>query len=144
MACSHLCFAFMTLMVTFCNAQGLHSATTLQSQHANSTHRKLLQQASCRAEEISISQTQIPGTGIPKYAVEIVNTCTSDCAPSQIHVHCGQFASAEVIPKSIFTRIADDDCLVIGGETLKSNDVISFTYFNTFKFPISFKSAHFC
>ncbi|KAB2625190.1 hypothetical protein D8674_016850 [Pyrus ussuriensis x Pyrus communis] len=116
MAFSHLCFAFMTLMVTFCNAQGLHSA-------------------SCRAEEISISQTQIPGTGIPKYAVQIVNTCTSDCAPSQIHVHCGQFASAEVIPKSVFTRIADDDCLVNGGEPLKSNDVISFTYFNTFSSP---------
>ncbi|CAN6726598.1 unnamed protein product [Malus baccata var. baccata] len=152
MASSHLCFAyfFMMLMFRFCILHGAHSATTSESQHANSTHRKLLQQdkyqikiSSCGDRDISISQGQISAIGIPKYAVEIVNTCT-DCAPSQIHVHCGQFASAEVIPPSVFTRIADDDCLVNGGEPLRPHDVISFTYATTFKFPISFKSAQFC
>ncbi|XP_050118211.1 TPD1 protein homolog 1B-like isoform X2 [Malus sylvestris] len=126
MASSHLCFAyfFMMLMFRFCILHGAHSA-------------------SCGDRDISISQGQISATGIPKYAVEIVNTCT-DCAPSQIHVHCGQFAAAEVIPPSVFTRIADDDCLVNGGEPLRPHDVISFTYATTFKFPISFKSAQFC
>ncbi|KAI8012658.1 hypothetical protein LOK49_LG06G03452 [Camellia lanceoleosa] len=99
----------------------------------------------CTNRDISITQGQGSNTGIPEYIIEIINTCLSDvCHPSNIHLHCGLFASARLVDPQLFKRLSDDDCLVNGGKPLKASQVIRFSYFNTFKYPISFKSAKFC
>ncbi|KAI3827261.1 hypothetical protein L1987_01333 [Smallanthus sonchifolius] len=95
-------------------------------------------------KHLSIGQTTQSQHGIPEYAVEIVNTCQSKCGPSNIHFHCGSFASAKIVNPRDFKRLSYDDCLVNHGQPLKSGQVISFTYSNTFKYPISFKYATFC
>ncbi|KAL7219608.1 hypothetical protein ACSBR2_012630 [Camellia fascicularis] len=98
----------------------------------------------CTDRDISITQGQGSNTGIPEYIVEIINTCLSDdCPPSNIHLHCGLFASAKLVDPLLFKRLSNDDCLVNAGKPLKASQVIRFSYSNTFKYPISFKSATF-
>ncbi|CAK9328930.1 unnamed protein product [Citrullus colocynthis] len=99
----------------------------------------------CSNRDISISQSKDSTSGIPKFIVQITNTCLSlDCAPSDIHLHCGWFASAKIVNPSIFKRIFYDDCLVNGGKPLKISQTIRFTYSNSFMYPLTFKSANFC
>lgn len=99
----------------------------------------------CTNRDISISQSRYSSTGIPQYIVQIVNTCiSSGCPPSNIHLHCGWFASARMVNPTIFKRISYDDCLINGGKPLETSQIISFTYSNSFMYPLSFKSAKFC
>ncbi|RHN73058.1 hypothetical protein MtrunA17_Chr2g0294401 [Medicago truncatula] len=99
---------------------------------------------SCTKRDISISQSKGSTSGIPQYIVQIVNTCVSGCAPYDIHLHCGWFASARIINPKLFKRLSYDDCLVHGGKPLTSNQIIRFTYSNSFMYPLAFKSARFC
>jgi hypothetical protein len=100
---------------------------------------------SCTNKDISISQSRETLTGIPKYVVQIVNTCiSSECAPYNIHLHCGWFASARIINPNLFKRLSFDDCLVNGGKPLTSSQIIRFTYTNSFVYPLALKSAKFC
>lgn len=98
----------------------------------------------CSKWDISISQSRYPTPGIPQYIVQIVNTCVSECAPSNIHLRCGWFASARIVNPRTFKRLSFDDCLVNGGQPLKSSQSIRFTYANSFMYPLEFKSANFC
>lgn len=98
----------------------------------------------CSNRDISISQSRYSTTGIPQFIVQIVNTCISSCPPSNIHLHCGWFASARMVNPRIFKRISFDDCLINGGRPLRTSQIISFTYSNSFMYPLSFKSAKFC
>lgn len=98
----------------------------------------------CTNRDISISQSRDSTSGIPQYIVQIVNTCVSGCAPSDIHLHCGWFASARIINPRTFKRLSYDDCLVNGGKPLKTSQAIRFTYSNSFMYPLAFKSAKFC
>lgn len=99
---------------------------------------------SCTNRDLSISQSRGSSTGIPQFIVQIVNTCVSGCAPSNIHLHCGWFASARIVNPRTFKRLAYDDCLVNGGKPLRTSQIIRFTYSNSFMYPIAFKSAKFC
>lgn len=99
---------------------------------------------SCTNKDISISQSKGSTSGIPQYIVQIVNTCVSGCAPHDIHLHCGWFASARIINPRLFKRLSFDDCLVNGGKPLASSQIIRFTYSNSFMYPLEFKSAKFC
>ncbi|WMV53797.1 hypothetical protein MTR67_047182 [Solanum verrucosum] len=94
----------------------------------------------CPKSRIQVSQGAI-GTigGIPQYRVQIVNGCESIC--DSIHVSCGQFASTKLINPSTFRRLAINDCLVNNGAPMKSGQVISFTYTNTFKYPMTVTSS---
>ncbi|RWR96130.1 protein TAPETUM DETERMINANT 1 [Cinnamomum micranthum f. kanehirae] len=56
--------------------------------------------------DISISQSKSPSSGIPQYIVQIASTCMSGCAPSNIHVHCGWFASARIVNPNTFKRLS--------------------------------------
>ncbi|KAG9153206.1 hypothetical protein Leryth_025174, partial [Lithospermum erythrorhizon] len=98
----------------------------------------------CTNRDISVSQSRYLTRGIPKFIVEIVNTCVSGCSPSNIHLHCGWFASATLVNPSYFKRLSYDDCLVNGGRPLRIGQVIKFTYSNSFIYPLSFKTANFC
>ncbi|MCD7453703.1 hypothetical protein HAX54_021894 [Datura stramonium] len=90
----------------------------------------------CPKSRIQISQAA-SGTinGIPEYSVIIINECESSC--SGIHLSCGEFATTKLINPKIFRRLAINDCLVNDGATLKSGQVLSFTYSNSFKYPMS-------
>lgn len=100
---------------------------------------------SCTSRDISISQSRDSSTsGIPRYIVQIANTCVCGCAPSNIHLHCGWFASARMVNRMTFKRLSYDDCLVNEGKPLKTSEIISFTYSNSFMYPLTFKSAKFC
>ncbi|KAF3456355.1 hypothetical protein FNV43_RR01005 [Rhamnella rubrinervis] len=99
---------------------------------------------SCTSRDISISQSRDSTSGIPQYIVQIVNTCVHGCAPSNIHLHCGWFASARMVNRMTFKRLSYDDCLVNEGKPLKSSQIISFTYSNSFMYPLALKTAKFC
>jgi len=98
----------------------------------------------CTNKDISIFQGRDTSSGIPQYIVQISNTCLSDCAPSDIHVFCGWFASASLVNPNTFKRIQFNDCLVNGGNPLRHGDIIRFAYANSFMYTIRFKSAKFC
>ncbi|KAI8565980.1 hypothetical protein RHMOL_Rhmol02G0003800 [Rhododendron molle] len=100
----------------------------------------------CTSRDITISQGEESSRGIPEFVVEIANICASNssCAPSNIHLSCGNFASASEVNPEIFKRLYYDDCLVNGGKPLKDDHIIRFTYSNSFKYPLSFKFAKFC
>ncbi|KAL5785050.1 hypothetical protein ACOSQ2_007442 [Xanthoceras sorbifolium] len=116
----------------------------IQTEQVLPHNRKLLVHGRCTNRDISISQSKDSTAGIPQYIIQIVNTCVSGCAPSEIHVHCGWFASARIVNPRTFKRLSYDDCLVNGGKPLKTSQIIRFTYSNSFMYPISFKSAKFC
>ncbi|XP_074382323.1 protein TAPETUM DETERMINANT 1-like [Apium graveolens] len=121
-----------------------NTTTTTMTESTNPNHRKLLQHGSCTSRDLSISQSKGSSTGIPEYIVEIVNTCVHGCATSNIHLHCGWFASAKIVNPKAFKRLSYDDCLVNEGRPLENGQIIRFTYSNTFMYPISFKFANFC
>lgn len=98
----------------------------------------------CTNKDISISQSRDGFSGIPRYSVQIVNTCMSDCAPGAIHVYCGWFASSPPPNPNVFKRIAFNDCLVNGGRPLMQGGIIQFQYANSFMYPLRFRSAEFC
>ncbi|KAF1890632.1 hypothetical protein Lal_00013227 [Lupinus albus] len=152
---------FIIPLPVFCNmgiysgpsTQILHSShanrncsitESVRSKHATSISRKFLLHGSCTKRDISISQSKGTTSGIPQYIVQIVNTCISGCAPHNIHLHCGWFASARIINPRLFKRLKYDDCLVNGGDPLASTQIIRFTYSNSFMYPLAFKSAKFC
>lgn len=94
----------------------------------------------CTRSRIQVNQGAV-GTinGIPKYSVTIVNGCESNCGG--IHISCGEFASSKLVNPSIFRRLAVNDCLVNNGAPMKSGQVISFIYTNTFEYPMEVSSA---
>ncbi|KAI3802707.1 hypothetical protein L1987_30848 [Smallanthus sonchifolius] len=99
---------------------------------------------SCTSRDLSIGQTTQSQHEIPVYTVQIINTCLSKYGLSNIHFHCGAFASARLVNPRVFKRLSYDDCLVNNGLPLKTGQAITFSYSNTFKYPISFKYATFC
>ncbi|XP_076928189.1 TPD1 protein homolog 1-like [Bidens hawaiensis] len=124
-----------------------YNINTTSLQESSNTHRKLLFQGStCTSRDLSISQSKGSTSGIPQYIVQIVNTCVSHsgCAPSNIHLHCGWFASARIVNPRFFKRLSYDDCLVNDGQMLTTGQMISFSYSNSFMYPISLKHATFC
>ncbi|KAL7104818.1 hypothetical protein ACP275_07G005600 [Erythranthe tilingii] len=148
-------FYFLIVIILLCNI-GFYSGknlmhysneednTTVSSLQPYFRHRKLMTKGVCSKWDISISQSTYPSSGIPQYIVQIVNTCVSGCAPSNIHLSCGWFASARIVNPRTFKRVSFDDCLVNGGKPLKSSQSIRFTYANSFMYPLRFKYARFC
>ncbi|XP_010259264.1 PREDICTED: protein TAPETUM DETERMINANT 1-like [Nelumbo nucifera] len=158
MSCFQMFFCLMAFIILVCNI-GLHSGPSkvlLQTVNGDnnqstalvlpsySNTRKLLVHGSCTNRDISISQSRDSTSGIPQYIVQIVNTCVSGCFPSNVHLHCGWFASARIVNPRIFKRLSYDDCLVNAGKPLRSGQIIRFTYSNSFMYPLSFKYARFC
>ncbi|CAM6018670.1 unnamed protein product [Sphagnum balticum] len=107
-------------------------------------HRRMLDPNWCTNKDISITQSRLGSTGIPQYSVQIVNTCISECAPTNVHVYCGWFASSPPPNPNTFTRLAYNDCLVNGGRPLAAGSIVEFQYSNSFMYALSFRSANFC
>ncbi|CAK9266745.1 unnamed protein product [Sphagnum jensenii] len=107
-------------------------------------NRRMLDPNWCTNKDISITQSRLGSTGIPQYSVQIVNTCISECAPTNVHVYCGWFASSPPPNPNTFTRLAYNDCLVNGGRPLAAGSIVEFQYSNSFMYALSFRSANFC
>ncbi|KAI4298804.1 hypothetical protein L6164_032322 [Bauhinia variegata] len=110
--------------------------------------RKPLQSSgkACSKNDIVIYQGQaapLP-SGIPSYAVQIMNVCASDCGVSNIHVHCGWFSSARLVNPGVFRRLHFDDCLVNDGEALGPGRSLFFKYSNTYSYHLSVSSVVCC
>ncbi|KAJ7955232.1 protein TAPETUM DETERMINANT 1-like [Quillaja saponaria] len=131
------------LLHSFHEDNNQSTTVSMQSEEAHFAYRKLLLHETCTNRDISISQSKDSTSGIPQYIVQIVNTCVAGCAPSNIRIHCGWFASARMVNPRFFKRLSYDDCLVNGGKPLDTSEVIRFTYSNSFKYPLAFKSAKF-
>ncbi|KAF2311530.1 hypothetical protein GH714_024770 [Hevea brasiliensis] len=119
------------------------------------SHRKLLKRSlameepnrirgeKCTKADIVINQgaTAPLPSGIPTYAVEIMNVCVTGCEISGIHLNCGWFSSARLINPKIFKRLLYNDCLVNDGKPLVNGGTLSFEYANTFPYPLSVSSV---
>ncbi|KAJ9181802.1 hypothetical protein P3X46_005856 [Hevea brasiliensis] len=158
----YICIFYLMMLIIACWNLGIQSGASnkfLQSSDKNNnqsttlsetllesypSQRKLLVHGTCSNRDISISQSRDFTSGIPQYIVQIVNTCVSGCAPSDIHLHCGWFASARMVNPTTFKRLSYDDCLVNGGKTLMNGQIIRFTYSNSFMYTLALKSAKFC
>lgn len=117
---------------------------TKQSIGFKFNHRIRIQQWELHREGHYYLTSRENTSGIPQFTVQIVNTCVSGCAPSDLHLHCGWFASATLVNPKIFRRLAYDDCLVNEGKPLKTSHIIRFTYATSFMYPLGFKYAKFC
>ncbi|XP_073392158.1 uncharacterized protein [Physcomitrium patens] len=111
---------------------------------SSSNRRMLIPANECTNKDISITQRRDGSPGIPRFSVQIVNTCMSDCAPADIHVYCGWFASSPPPNPNVFQRVSYDDCLVNGGRPLGHSTIIQFQYANSFMYPLQVRSARFC
>ncbi|KZV29591.1 hypothetical protein F511_00869 [Dorcoceras hygrometricum] len=67
----------------------------------------------------------------------ITNMCNTDSSISNLHLHCGWFASALLVNPKLFKRLEYDDCLVNGGEPIPYGHVIEFRYENTHPYSLS-------
>ncbi|CAH2034967.1 unnamed protein product, partial [Thlaspi arvense] len=97
----------------------------------------------CSKEDIVVVQDStfpLPN-GVPAFTVEIINTCSSDCRISEIHVSCGWFSSVRLVNPRIFRRLSYDDCLVNDGQPLAPGQTLSFQYANSFSYPLSVSSV---
>ncbi|CAM6122985.1 unnamed protein product [Calypogeia fissa] len=96
---------------------------------------------SCASQDLSLTQGSVVSTsGIPTFDVQIVNLC-GVCAMAEIHVACGNWASATPVDPFVFTRLGYNDCLVNNGAPLSSQGSVSFQYSNSAMYPMSITSA---
>ncbi|EYU34302.1 hypothetical protein MIMGU_mgv1a023581mg, partial [Erythranthe guttata] len=93
----------------------------------------------CPHAPIQISQGTVSYNGVPRFLVMITNLCT-DCSVAKVHLHCGWFASVNLVNPNDFKRVNYDDCLVYGGRPIRSGHVIEFQYSNTRPYPLSLAS----
>ncbi|BFI43361.1 hypothetical protein MPTK2_8g17740 [Marchantia polymorpha subsp. ruderalis] len=96
---------------------------------------------SCAPQDLSLTQGPVSSTsGIPTFNVQIVNLCGA-CAMADIHVACGNWASATPVDPFVFTRLGYNDCLVNNGQPLSSQGSVSFQYSNSAMYPMSIATA---
>ncbi|KAL0345971.1 UNVERIFIED_CONTAM: protein TAPETUM DETERMINANT 1 [Sesamum radiatum] len=119
------------------------SKLLMQAKTVHQLHDKLNTTAGwrspCPDAQIQVSQGLESTSGIPRYGVMIANLC-SNCWVAEVHLHCGWFASANVVNPQMFKRMSYDDCLVNGGKPIPSGHVIQFHYSNTYSYPLSVAS----
>ncbi|XP_017226018.1 uncharacterized protein LOC108202145 [Daucus carota subsp. sativus] len=100
--------------------------------------------AACSKRSIDVFQGQTAPmpNGIPTYTVEVQNICVSGkCTIANIHLNCGWFSSARLINPSVFRRLTYNDCLVNNGQPLGPGQTITFSYANTYAYPMAVSSV---
>ena len=127
-----LCFTFLLLQVDAVKAGG-------SSLHLSAS-RRLSQ--TCSNEDISVNQNNAGSSnGVSLFEVEIVKECSFGCAIENIHVSCGDFTSGVEVNPELFKKLSIGDYLVNDGQKLDTGDIVSFTYSNTFSFPLAVTSV---
>ncbi|KAM3269805.1 hypothetical protein P3S67_029711 [Capsicum chacoense] len=93
----------------------------------------------CCPSDIQIYQgpSGYNGQHIPQYTVQIVNEASSIHGVFDVQIHCGEFASTNLIKPSIFRRIGDCGiCLLKNGNRILPGEVISFKYSNILPYDL--------
>ena len=135
-----LLFVVYVLLFTFLSLQQVDAAKAGGSSFHLSVSRRLSQ--TCSNEDISVNQNNAGSSnGVSLFKVEIVNECSSGCAIENIHVSCGDFTSGVEVNPELFRKLNIGDCLVNDGQKLDTGDIVSFTYSNTFSFPLAVTSV---
>ncbi|CAL4923006.1 unnamed protein product [Urochloa decumbens] len=96
----------------------------------------------CSEEDVVVYQSSanpLP-SGIPAYAVQIINVC-GGCTVSDVHVSCGDFASTELVDPGKFQRVGFNDCIVKGGGAMEPSETVSFQYSNSFSYQLNVASV---
>ncbi|KAK4337557.1 hypothetical protein RND71_042044 [Anisodus tanguticus] len=93
----------------------------------------------CSPSDIQIYQgpSGFSGLHIPQYTVQIVNEASASNGVFDVQIHCGEFASADLIEPSIFKRIGCGICLLKNGKRVLPGEVISFEYSNILPYDFS-------
>ncbi|KAG9456601.1 hypothetical protein H6P81_001109 [Aristolochia fimbriata] len=76
---------------------------------------------------------------IPEYVVQIVNAY--DSPVHNVHVACGEFASARLVNPRVFKRLQPNDCLVNEGKPLEANTLLAFFYTNSRPYDLAVSSV---
>ncbi|XP_068649241.1 TPD1 protein homolog 1-like [Aristolochia californica] len=66
---------------------------------------------------------------IPEFRVQILNAAPTPVY--NVHVACGEFASARLVNPHVFKRIKPNDCVVNDGKPLMANELLAFFYTNS-------------
>ncbi|RZC89246.1 hypothetical protein C5167_030937 [Papaver somniferum] len=69
-----------------------------------------------------------------------VDPLPANCTAYDIHLSCGWFASAKLINPRDFRRLRFNDCLVKDGKELEAGICLSFTYAETYPYPLAVSS----
>ncbi|KAI3930150.1 hypothetical protein MKW92_020712 [Papaver armeniacum] len=96
----------------------------------------------CPTNTLEVFQSRVdplPG-GWPQHFVQICNICATNCTAYDIHLSCGWFASAKLINPRDFRRLRFNDCLVKDGKELEAGICLSFTYAETYPYPLAVSS----
>ncbi|RZC93067.1 hypothetical protein C5167_028426 [Papaver somniferum] len=96
----------------------------------------------CSTNTLEVFQSRVdplPG-GLPQHFVQICNICATNCTAYDIHLSCGWFASAKLINPRDFRRLRFNDCLVKDGKELEAGICLSFTYAETYPYPLAVSS----
>lgn len=93
----------------------------------------------CSLSDIQIYQgpSGFNGLHIPQYTVQIVNEASAIDGIFDVQIHCGEFASANLIEPKIFRRIGCGICLLKNGSRILPGEVISFEYSNILPYDFS-------
>ena len=134
-----LLFVVYILLFTFLSLQQV-DVVKVGGSSLHLSSRRLSQ--TCSNEDISVNHKNVGSSnGIFLFDMEIVNECSFGCAVVNIHVNCGDFTSGvEVIPQ-LFRKLAIGDFLVNDDHKLDVGEIVSFTYSNTFSFPLTVTSV---
>ncbi|KAI3957292.1 hypothetical protein MKW92_036392 [Papaver armeniacum] len=95
----------------------------------------------CPTDTLAVYQGRVdplPG-GLPEHFVNICNIATN-CTAYRIYLSCGWFASAKLINPQVFKRLRFNNCLVNDGKDLEEGRCLSFTYSETYPYPLAVKS----
>ncbi|KAI3941496.1 hypothetical protein MKW98_022503 [Papaver atlanticum] len=96
----------------------------------------------CPPDTLAVYQGRVdplPG-GLPEHLVNICNIATN-CTTYRIYLSCGWFASAKLINPRVFRRLRFNNCLVNDGKDLEEGRCLSFTYSETYPYPLAVKSV---
>ena len=135
---------FLLVLFVLCDAQPMSLQD--QSTHPTVVEAKAweLRAGSCTAFDISVSQGEASGVGLPTWAVQIVNTCINPkCSISDVIVQCGRFHSGSFVNPNVF-RLLDSSqgtCIVNNGNVIGNGEVLTFQYQEEFEEPLRLKSA---
>lgn len=109
-----------------------------RSSTTSSTHDYSIISETCGGDhglEIQQDNTTYYFEGLPVYHVTMINTCV-DCSLQDIHIACGEWASATEVNPLVFKRVADNDCVVNDGKPIPSQGAVIFEYTNSFPYPM--------
>ncbi|XP_047330974.1 TPD1 protein homolog 1B-like [Impatiens glandulifera] len=98
-----------------------------------------IQDWNCCAADIRINQwpSGYTAMNIPKFTVEVVNEAwMATDGVFDVHIFCGEFASATLVNPMVFRRIGFGDCVLRDGGKIGMDEIISFDYSNILPYPL--------